>query len=82
MGRMTVGTGTLDRFHGNQGTKETKTGPQPLVADGGWNRFARGPAPMILLERQLKQEGVTIEYVKNQFEDSPMGDFMKTIAAA
>lgn len=45
------------------------------------DRFSRGLAPMVILEHQLKQHNVRVEYVLNQFEDSPTGDFMKTIAA-
>ncbi len=46
------------------------------------DRFARGPAPMMIMEEQLKGFGVRVEYVFNQFENTPAGDMMKTIHAS
>lgn len=45
------------------------------------DRFARGPVPMIIMERQLKEYGVKVEYALNQFDSTPIGEFMKTVAA-
>jgi site-specific DNA recombinase len=46
------------------------------------DRFARGLAPLTIMEEQLRELGVRVEYVFDQFENSPVGDLMKSMAAS
>lgn len=44
------------------------------------DRFARDATALIILEHQLQLYGVEVEYVLNDFQPGPIGDFHKTIA--
>lgn len=46
------------------------------------DRLGRGTMPVMMIDQQLKQQGVQVEYVLNNFEKGADGDMMKTIMAA
>lgn len=46
------------------------------------DRFARSLAKQLIVEQQLKQAGVRIEYVLGEYPDTPEGNLMKNVKAS
>ena len=73
---------SLDLEKLNQAIEMARAGGFDILVVREIDRFARSLAKQLIIEQELAQAGVRIEYVLGEYPDTPEGSLMKNVKAS